>query len=87
MEHFFKRLEKYIEVQPTAAMMDIIVKIMVEVLLILGIVTKEVEEGRTSMSFPVNKLSPPKSTIMQKHISRSLLEERTSRMRFGDWIY
>ncbi|KAI9429380.1 hypothetical protein H4582DRAFT_2134681 [Lactarius indigo] len=30
MEYFFKRLEKYIDVRPTVAMTDIIVKIMVE---------------------------------------------------------
>ena len=52
MEYFFKRLEKYIEVRPTAAMTDIIVKIMVEVLSILGIVTKEIGQGRLSMSSP-----------------------------------
>jgi peptidoglycan hydrolase CwlO-like protein len=57
MEYFFKRLEKYIDVRPSAAMTDIIVKIMVEVLSILGIVTKEVKQGRTSTSFLVY-LSP-----------------------------
>ena len=51
MEYFFKRLEVYIKVQPTVAMRDIIVKIMVEVISILGIVTKEIRQGRTSMSF------------------------------------
>ena len=51
MEFFFNRLEKYIDVRPSAAMTDIIVKIMAEVLSILGIVTKEVKQGRTSMSF------------------------------------
>jgi hypothetical protein len=54
MELFLKRLETYIEVQPTAAMMDIIVKIMVEVLSILGIVTKEIGQGRMSTPFPVD---------------------------------
>ena len=52
MEYFFKRLEAYIKVRPTAAMRDIIVKIMVEVISILGIVTKEIRQGRTSMPFP-----------------------------------
>ncbi|KAH9009290.1 hypothetical protein EDB85DRAFT_1435821 [Lactarius pseudohatsudake] len=47
LEYFFKRLEKYIEVRPTTAMTDIIVKIMVEVLSILGIVTEEIGQGRT----------------------------------------
>ncbi|KAF8261696.1 hypothetical protein EI94DRAFT_1789338 [Lactarius quietus] len=46
MEYFFKRLENYLEVRPTLAMTDIIVKIMVEVLSILEIVTKEIEQGR-----------------------------------------
>ncbi|KAI9443609.1 hypothetical protein H4582DRAFT_2054584 [Lactarius indigo] len=49
MENFFRRLEKHIEVRPTTAMTDIIVKIMVEVLSILGIVTKEIEQGATKV--------------------------------------
>ena len=48
VENFFKRLETYTEVPPTAAMTDIIVKIMVEVLGILAISTKEINQGRTS---------------------------------------
>ncbi|KAH8999577.1 hypothetical protein EDB86DRAFT_3242615 [Lactarius hatsudake] len=47
MEYFFKRLEKYIDVRPTAAMTNIIVKIMAEVISILGTVTKEIRQGRT----------------------------------------
>ena len=48
IENFFKRLETYTEVRPSPAMADIIVKIMVEVLNILGIATKEIKQGRTS---------------------------------------
>jgi hypothetical protein len=48
IENFFKRLETYTEVPPTAAMTDIIVKIMVEVLNVLAIATKEIKQGRTS---------------------------------------
>ncbi|KAN0141609.1 hypothetical protein V8E53_000071 [Lactarius tabidus] len=47
IENFFKRLETYTEVRPTEAMTDIIVKIMVEVLNILGVATKEIKQGRT----------------------------------------
>ena len=36
------------EVPPTAAMTDIIVKIMVEVLNVFAIATKEIKHGRTS---------------------------------------
>jgi hypothetical protein len=48
IENFFKRLETYAEVKPSEGMTDIIVKIMVEVLNIMGIATKEIKQGRTS---------------------------------------
>ena len=48
IENFFKRLETYTEVRPNEAMTDIIVKIMVEVLNIFAIATKEIKQGRTS---------------------------------------
>jgi methyl-accepting chemotaxis protein len=54
MESFFMRLEKYIHFRPTAAMTNIIVKIMVEVISILGIVTKEIKQSRTSMTFLID---------------------------------
>jgi hypothetical protein len=48
IEMFFRRLEIYTEVRPTTEMMDIIIQIMVEVLSILGIVTKEIKQGQIS---------------------------------------
>jgi hypothetical protein len=48
MENFFQRLEIYTRVSPPPEMIDIIVKIMVEVLSILGIATKEMKQGRMS---------------------------------------
>ena len=48
IEMFFRRLEVYTEVEPTAGMMDMMVQITVEVLSILGIATKEIKQGRTS---------------------------------------
>ena len=47
-ENFFKRLETYTEVRPREAMTDIIVKIMVEVLNVFAIATKEIKQERTS---------------------------------------
>jgi hypothetical protein len=44
----FRRLEFYMGVSPTTAMTDMIVEIMVEILAILAIVTKEVKQGRLS---------------------------------------
>src|ERR1019366_1494788 len=46
MEMFLRRLEIYTEVRPTTEMMDIIIQIMVEVLSVLGIATKEIKQGR-----------------------------------------
>ena len=51
MQFFFIRLEKYIAVRPTAGMMAVIVEIMVEVISILGIATKEIKEGQISRPF------------------------------------
>ena len=48
IENFFRRLETYVEVPPTAGMTDIIVKIMVETLSILSIATKEIKQSRAS---------------------------------------
>jgi hypothetical protein len=49
IESFFKRIESYTELPPTDAMTDVIVKIIIEVLSILAIATKEVNQGRSSM--------------------------------------
>ena len=48
IENFFRRLEVYTTVPPSPEMMDMMVKIMVEVFSILGIATKEIRQGRTS---------------------------------------
>ena len=48
---FFRRVEMYTEVRPTTEMnqmMDLITQIMVEVLSILGIATKEIRQSRMS---------------------------------------
>jgi len=51
MENFFRRLEVYTEMTPTTEMINMIMKIMVEVVTILGIATKEIRQGRTSEFF------------------------------------
>jgi len=49
IENFFKRLETYTTVPPTDTMTDIIVKIMIEVLNIFAIATKEMKQSRASV--------------------------------------
>ena len=48
IENIFRRLEVYTDVPPTPGMTDVIVKVMVEVLCILGIATKEIKQNRAS---------------------------------------
>ena len=48
IEMFFRRLQVYAEARPTTEMMDILVQIIVEMLSILGIATKEIKQGRIS---------------------------------------
>jgi hypothetical protein len=56
IESFFKRLETYTEVRPTAAMTDVIVQILIEVLSILAIATKQIKQGRSSESIDAHNL-------------------------------
>jgi len=52
IENVFRRLDIYSEVPPTAGMTDAVVKVMVEVLRILAIVTKGIKQSRASESIP-----------------------------------
>ena len=56
IESFFKRLESYTEVRPTEAMSDVIVKIMIQVLSILAIATKQIKQGQSGVSLDIDKL-------------------------------
>ncbi|KAH9025307.1 hypothetical protein EDB85DRAFT_1893942 [Lactarius pseudohatsudake] len=71
IESFFRRLEIYVNIQPTQAFTDILVKVTAEVLSILGIVTKEIGERRSSMSFPVDNPSEI-DLCPEKYIKRLL---------------
>jgi hypothetical protein len=48
IEHFIRRLEIYTGITPTTAMVVMVIEIMVELLTILAITTKEVKRGRLS---------------------------------------
>ena len=51
LEAFFQRLEIYTKAGLDQKMVDTVTKIMVEVLNIIGITTKEIRQGRTSTCF------------------------------------
>ena len=51
IETFFRRLEIYCSVPPNGEMVDTITTIMIEILSILAIATKDIKQGRMSKSF------------------------------------
>ena len=51
IENFLGRLDIYTKIPLTAAMADIIIKIIVEVLTTLALATKQVKQGRLSQSY------------------------------------
>ena len=51
MEAFFQRLEIYTSAALDQKMVDTVTKIMVEVLNIIGIATKDIKQGRASTYF------------------------------------
>ncbi|KAN0141750.1 hypothetical protein V8E53_000212 [Lactarius tabidus] len=61
MKNFFMRLEKYIAIRPTPAMTEVMVQVMVEVISILGIATKEIKEWKikkfSKRLFGLNRLN------------------------------
>jgi hypothetical protein len=70
IKRFFQRLDIYTGITPTAAMMDMIVEIMVEVINILAIATKELKSGRLSKSMS-HSFTILDSHLIQKSISGS----------------
>jgi len=73
IQFFLKHLGVHTQISPTKDMMEILVKIVAEVLSILSIATKEMQQSRTSELFLRDILNYPLTTLVfnQKHISRN----------------
>jgi len=83
IENFFRRLETYTEVRPTPAMIDIIVKIVVEVLSILATATKEFGRGQASEWIPSDSLLLTDSCLekyLKKLMGKNDLEDALKRL-------
>jgi hypothetical protein len=50
IEHFLRRLDIYTRIPPTAAMNEILAKILVELISTLALATRELKQGRSSES-------------------------------------
>jgi methyl-accepting chemotaxis protein len=84
IERFFHRLEIYTGITPTAAMRGIIIEIMVEVLTILAITTKEVKRGRLSRSilhrFTILELTRRLERVLKTLTGNTDLEDRLDKL-------
>ena len=50
IENFLRRLSIYNEIPPTPAMTEMVIKVMAELITVLALATKQMEQGRFSMS-------------------------------------
>ena len=72
IEHFLNRLNIYTEISITPAMSELVVKILVEIISVLALVTREVKQRRSSESLPADVLlySAPCSQIRKEVLQR-----------------
>ena len=77
IEHFFRRLEIYTVLTLTAAMTDMIVEIMVEVLTFLAVATEEMKCGRLSELISIYL------AFSTDRLVRKVLEEIVGGKRYG----
>ena len=56
IENFLRRLDIYIKVPPTPAIAEMVIKIMAELITVLALATKQIEQGRFSTSALANDL-------------------------------
>jgi hypothetical protein len=84
LEDIFRRLEIYIEVPRTSGMTYAIVKVMVEVLCILAIATKEINQRRASELIPGDRsillAYCPSETFLKKLVGRTDIEDALQRL-------
>ena len=84
IENLFTRLRIYIDIPPTPEMTDIIVKVMVDVLLILALVTSEIKQRKIS-TFNMDDCHLPSTNcfflerFMKKLVGRSDIEDALRR--------
>jgi hypothetical protein len=70
IENIFRRLETYIGVPPTPGMMDAIAKVMIEVLRILAIATKEIKQNRASRLIICDRSNLSAYSFLEKFLKR-----------------
>ena len=86
VEQFLNRLDIYTIICPTVSRTEIIIKILVELLSILALATKQLQQGKLSESVlgEIFIILPDYST--QKRLSRRSSGGKISRQYFRGWI-
>ena len=77
IETYFKRLESYMEVPPTAGMTNAMVKLTTVVLSIIAAATSGLRYGGSSELIDIQKLSLSYSTFLEKYLEK-LMRVRTA---------
>ena len=86
VELFLNRLNIYIKIPPTVSMTEIIVKILVELLSIFALATKQIQQGKLSESMLDWDIILPNYASQKRLSGRGFSEGRTSRQYFRGWI-
>jgi hypothetical protein len=88
VEHFLNRLDIYTKIPPTVSMTEIIIKILVELLSILALATKQLQQGKLSESAfgEIFIILLPDYAMQKRFSRRSSSGERISRRYFRGWI-
>jgi hypothetical protein len=74
VQNFLQRLHVYTQIPPTPAMTNILVKIMVQVLSVLGLATKQIKQGRFS-AYPLPQYTSPVVERATEKFAKKLLGE------------
>ena len=73
VENFLRRLKTYTDIPPTPAMTEILIKIMAELLSVLALATKQINQGRLSESH-LSQESPRVEVAAEKYAKKFLGE-------------
>ena len=82
IEHFLNRLNIYTRIPPTPAIDEIVVKVLVELISTVALVTGELKQRRSSESVLADILLSLSTT--QSNLLRSFSRRRTSRQSWSD---
>jgi hypothetical protein len=83
IESFFERLETYTDVPPTGPMKELIVRIMGQVLEVLGVATKWIKQSPSSESVVADKwllTNPHPGKFVKKLVGRTDIEDAMKKL-------